>query len=444
MGISLCPPCFKTVSSHLADITEVDEFFKCVLCFGLMDPQLCSQIIEQAKIEFEKQNFDGNAFILAVNLPVSQVLREKLIERMIEEHWMEQEMSPKSRFTFTLMNKFRQVDFLRPSLQADTIMTVTFENDEFDQKDIDYFMCHMPREFLRTGKKRQAGNDESINEMFTKMKVLNLAQQLNKNLIDGFNFASPSKMPKFQVSFEREQVFIAARYCKYSRSLPQSPWAPNKDTAKVLGNSVGEKITNPLQEYFRADSTKFIASGREDIDVRMLGTGRPFAVALFNARKWQEMYDKNRRKEVLSMLRDKINKENKDVEVVGEFQLVTQEEMRELNIGQEEKRKQYSALCYSCLPITLEMAKKFEAAMPVELNQATPIRVLIRRSVMDRKRMIYAGRMDVVDEHHFRIQVETQAGTYVKEFVNGDFGRTRPSVANLLGFELADGVSILN
>ena len=40
-------------------------------------------------------------------------------------------------------------------------------------------------------------------------------------------------------------------------------------------------------------------------------------------------------------------------------------------------------------------------------------------------------------------RVETQAGTYVKEFVNGDFGRTRPSVANLLGFELADGVSIL-
>lgn len=29
--------------------------------------------------------------------------------------------------------------------------------------------------------------------------------------------------------------------------------------------------------------------------------------------------------------------------------------------------------------------------------------------------------------------METQAGTYVKEFVHGDFGRTRPSLADLLG-----------
>lgn len=34
----------------------------------------------------------------------------------------------------------------------------------------------------------------------------------------------------------------------------------------------------------------------------------------------------------------------------------------------------------------------------------------------------------------FRLQ--TQAGTYVKEFVHSDFGRTRPSVAPLMGLEL--------
>uniref|UniRef100_A0A914S5R7 tRNA pseudouridine(55) synthase n=1 Tax=Parascaris equorum TaxID=6256 RepID=A0A914S5R7_PAREQ len=31
--------------------------------------------------------------------------------------------------------------------------------------------------------------------------------------------------------------------------------------------------------------------------------------------------------------------------------------------------------------------------------------------------------------------LETQAGTYVKEFVHGDFGRTRPSLADLLEVE---------
>lgn len=30
----------------------------------------------------------------------------------------------------------------------------------------------------------------------------------------------------------------------------------------------------------------------------------------------------------------------------------------------------------------------------------------------------------------------TQAGTYVKEFVHGDFGRTKPSVGDLIGAEV--------
>ncbi|VDO72289.1 unnamed protein product [Onchocerca flexuosa] len=34
--------------------------------------------------------------------------------------------------------------------------------------------------------------------------------------------------------------------------------------------------------------------------------------------------------------------------------------------------------------------------------------------------------------------METQAGTYVKEFVHGDFGRTRPSLADLLNVECGE------
>lgn len=35
---------------------------------------------------------------------------------------------------------------------------------------------------------------------------------------------------------------------------------------------------------FKADGAKFIPAGREDIDVRMLGTGRPFVLEIHNAR----------------------------------------------------------------------------------------------------------------------------------------------------------------
>lgn len=40
-----------------------------------------------------------------------------------------------------------------------------------------------------------------------------------------------------------------------------------------------------------------------------------------------------------------------------------------------------------------------------------------------------------LDDHHFEVRLETQAGTYIKEFVHGDFGRTRPSLAELLDVE---------
>lgn len=40
----------------------------------------------------------------------------------------------------------------------------------------------------------------------------------------------------------------------------------------------------------------------------------------------------------------------------------------------------------------------------------------------------------------FRLQ--TQAGTYVKEFVHSDFGRTRPSIGSLMGIGI-DDVDIL-
>ena len=41
------------------------------------------------------------------------------------------------------------------------------------------------------------------------------------------------------------------------------------------------------------------------------------------------------------------------------------------------------------------------------------------------------------ENHHlFLLKLATQAGTYVKEFVHGDFGRTQPNIAQILGCEV--------
>jgi len=49
-------------------------------------------------------------------------------------------------------------------------------------------------------------------------------------------------------------------------------------TGKMYPESVEELSSKPLLEAADGESTSFHASGREDIDARMLGTGRPFVI----------------------------------------------------------------------------------------------------------------------------------------------------------------------
>jgi tRNA pseudouridine synthase 10 len=72
-------------------------------------------------------------------------------------------------------------------------------------------------------------------------------------------------------------------------------------------------------------------------------------------------------------------------------------------------------------------------SFPLELKQHTPIRVLHRRSKMIRVRHVLTLAAKRIDNHYFRLNLSTDAGTYVKEFVHGDLGRTVPSVSSLLG-----------
>jgi len=49
--------------------------------------------------------------------------------------------------------------------------------------------------------------------------------------------------------------------------------------------SVQEEIAKPILPYFRPKDYKFHSGGREDIDVRMLGDGRPFVLELISPRR---------------------------------------------------------------------------------------------------------------------------------------------------------------
>jgi tRNA pseudouridine synthase 10 len=71
----------------------------------------------------------------------------------------------------------------------------------------------------------------------------------------------------------------------------------------------------------------------------------------------------------------------------------------------------------------------------VTLEQQTPQRVAHRRADKIRKRDVVSVENIEVDGNEAQILVRVQSGTYVKELIHSDGGRTVPSVAGLLEAE---------
>ena len=130
--------------------------------------------------------------------------------------------------------------------------------------------------------------------------------------------------------------------------------------------------------------------------------------------------------------------------------------MKLLKEGEDQKRKTYLALCISPTIPNLDL-DKLSSMKEVEVQQRTPIRVLHRRPNATRKRSIYEMRVEPVPAEQlahfgadsadqaaqiFRLKLTTQAGTYVKEFVHGDFGRTSPNLREILGVPDLDIIAL--
>uniref|UniRef100_A0AAR2M2S5 tRNA pseudouridine(55) synthase n=1 Tax=Pygocentrus nattereri TaxID=42514 RepID=A0AAR2M2S5_PYGNA len=217
------------------------------------------------------------------------------------------------------------------------------------------------------------------------------------------------------------------RYNKFSRELPQTPWVI--DGERRMEGSVEELIADPLLSSFRADGFNFSSSGREDVDVRTLGNGRPFAMELLNPHRAKFNGAEVRQlQEVINASSDKIR--------VRDLQIVTRDAMGRMKEGEEEKTKSYSALIWTKKAITNSDLDFIANIKELKIDQKTPLRVLHRRPLAVRQRVIHSMSASYLDTHHFRLQLHTQAGTYIKEFVHGDFGRTKPNLCALMESEV--------
>ncbi|KAI9293846.1 hypothetical protein K502DRAFT_317750 [Neoconidiobolus thromboides FSU 785] len=249
--------------------------------------------------------------------------------------------------------------------------------------------------------------------------------QQNVNLLYSLPVKKLSTTARFEnVSLLHDSIFIGGRYKKLERNISQTPWVING--IKKTKYSVSELIDEKLKLFFKADNTNFVASGREDADVRMLGEGRPFSIELINPRivTINEMQ--------LKQLSDEINS-NKLVNVV-QLKWITKEELKKLKEGEEKKVKHYQCLCYASDIESELKLNQLIADLPTnfDLLQDTPLRVLHRRSPMIRKKTIYSINYHFIKPNFILIKLQAEAGTYIKELVHGDMGRTLPNIKDLL------------
>jgi tRNA pseudouridine synthase 10 len=240
----------------------------------------------------------------------------------------------------------------------------------------------------------------------------------------------------------KTKVFLEGRYRKLCRDLPQTVFfcpdckghprrrkkcARCEGFGKLTKDSVQELIGWVAGKAFGTRKHRFHGAGREDVDVRMLGGGRPFVLELVDPKVFQVD---------LAELEAEINRRNEGrLEVVG---LHWTEKSRIALLKETPHAKEYEALVELSGPV--DPARLAElAGQRFEVTQHTPDRVAHRRADKDRVRWIEFRALEPVESPEapepalVRVRLSTQHGTYVKEVLSGEEGKTEPSLASLLG-----------
>ncbi|NCF97381.1 MAG: hypothetical protein GWP21_05640 [Euryarchaeota archaeon] len=358
--------------------------------------------------------------------------------------------------------------------------------------------------------------------------VEEVAHQLNainfgvKLVIDKPEILALIDVLTLTVELDIRSHYMYGRYRKLERGIPQTKWPCRsckgrgclkcEQTGLQYLSSVQGLIGDPLLDIFGSEEHAFHGMGREDIDVRCLGRGRPFVIELKKPIKRDIDCDMLMKKindaaggslEVSDLrpsnrsevVRVKDTPAEKSYRIKYRIEPLTEEELEELtqvievpknnqdrnrrrkdhHMGKKRKQKEEPvtidftqlkkaelvALCEEkgvsksgtkdvlidrlsnfkeeTLPLpdpdyVMEIMEKLQGCT---LAQRTPERVAHRRADKIRRRKVIetsGPSIEVGDDGILRGQFDLrcESGTYVKETVHGDGGRTQPSIASLI------------
>ena len=372
--------------------------------------------------------------------------------------------------------------------------------------------------------------------------VAEIAKRLNQRL-DGVTLVNDKPqilalidVLTLSVDLDVRAHYMYGRYRKLERGIPQTRWPCRAckgrgcERCEMTGlqyqKSVQDLIGNPLLSVFGSKEHAFHGMGREDIDVRCMGRGRPFVIEMKEPRlriadpvELMKMINDNAEGSIdITSLRDStrsevvrlketpaeksytirfklmplneaeytvltapldLTKENKgrsknkrkrrgDNKRDNTKPLPTEIETENVKPGKDKlstmKKAELVALCVEYgvkksgtkdelierilnveepvvetfdLPEDDFIIKSILSLEGVKLAQRTPERVAHRRADLVRRRTVFEVHQPVVEmmedgSREIEVTMRCESGTYVKETVHGDSGRTQPSIASLL------------
>ena len=328
---------------------------------------------------------------------------------------------------------------------------------------------HFPAEILEKEKEIQS----IVPSSFTETIKIELARELGKRVNSRLGIQPDFDLPhlsivfspykqKMNVEVSIRSVYVYGVYYKFSREIPQTRWPCKKcqpylkrrfrrrskkfvykekrdsiNQVKKKGGcescnftgfryetSVEQEIEKSIVEMTQAGDIILHGGGREDVDVQMLGTGRPCVIEILSPNLRPPTYS-------LSDLEQAINHSSLiKVELV---RFTTRKSVKEVKKHSEHSRKRYLAtISHRSEDPHSALYSLKDSLTAKKIFQKTPTRVLHRRSDLVREKEVYDFRITDVNLDSFQAEIICSGGTYIKELISGDDGRTSPSVSSLL------------
>ena len=280
----------------------------------------------------------------------------------------------------------------------------------------------------------EVANGESIKSQFSR--------DVGKSLCESTGREVDFRMPDMVVlvnpftgksRLQVNPLFVAGRYRKLVRGVPQSRWLCRECggkgcescdwTGRRYKESVEELVGIPIMKEAEGKGIALHGSGREDVDARMLGTGRPFALEVKEPRK--RFLDLRRLAQV-------INKDAKGKVEVRKLRFTDRNMVRRLKKAEASEKVYRVTIKFNRNVAEEELQKVGKTLSKSTVHQQTPRRVLHRRADLIREKYIYEAKAKRLSRNHAEMRIRCQGGLYIKELITGDEGRTDPSVASIL------------